>query len=98
MNSVYVMSSIEWYVDIDGYKKIFTFPIIKYYEAAGIDFSIESFESLAIKFINEYQPRSLECGLYPGIKDTIKYFKDKVPLGLILTYYLMPNSLNYWCL
>lgn len=76
--------------DIDGYKKIFTFPIIKYYEAAGIDFSIESFESLAIKFINEYQPRSLECGLYPGIKDTIKYFKDKG----IKTYILSASEKN----
>lgn len=64
-------------VDINRYKKIFTFPIIKYYEAAGIDFNIESFDSLAIKFINEYQPRSLECGLYDCVINTLEELKNK---------------------
>ena len=72
------------------YKEIFTFPIIKYYEAAGVDFNIESFESLAVKFIDEYQPRSLECGLFPNIKDTIKYFKDNG----IKTYILSASERN----
>lgn len=64
-------------VDMEKYKQIFTFPIIKYYEAAGIDFNIESFDSLAIKFINEYQPKSLECGLYSCVIETLNILKNK---------------------
>lgn len=64
-------------IDIKRYKEIFTFPIIDYYEAAGIDFNIESFDSLAIKFIQSYQPQSLLCGLYSGVIDTLKYLKNK---------------------
>ncbi|MDE6660356.1 MAG: HAD hydrolase-like protein [Anaeroplasmataceae bacterium] len=50
----------------EQYKNIFTFPVKKYYELAGVDFSIESFESLADKFISAYQPLSLKCNLYPN--------------------------------
>ena len=64
-------------VDINKYKDIFTFPIKKYYEAAGIDFNIESFESLAVKFIEEYQPKSLLCGLYSCVIETLEYLKNK---------------------
>lgn len=65
------------FVDMERYKNIFTFPIKKYYEAAGIDFNIESYESLAIKFIDEYQPKSLLCGLYPCVIETLKQLKAK---------------------
>lgn len=64
-------------VNMEKYKNIFTFPIKKYYEAAGVDFNIESYESLAIKFIKEYQPKSLLCGLYSCVIDTLKYLKAK---------------------
>ena len=59
------------------YKNVFTFPIKDYYIAAGVDFNIESYESLAKWFIKVYQPLSMECGLYEGIVDTFKYLKDK---------------------
>lgn len=64
-------------ISLERYREIFTFPIIKYYEAAGIDFSIEPFDSLAIKFIKEYQPASLKCSLFPCVIDTVKCLKEK---------------------
>ena len=57
-----------------------------YYIAAGVDFNIESYESLAKWFIKEYQPASMKCGLFEGIVDTFKYLKDK-------GYYLYQASL-----
>ncbi len=62
---------------VEEYKKIFTFPVKKYYELAGIDFSLESFESLAKWFIKVYQPASLKCGLYPHLKETFAILKEK---------------------
>lgn len=62
---------------VEEYKKVFTFPVKKYYELAGIDFNIESFESLADWFIKVYQPASLKCGLYPNLKETFAILKEK---------------------
>ena len=64
-------------IDLNKYRNIFTFPIKDYYIAAGIDFNIESYESLAVKFIEKYQPQSLKCGLYDKTYDTLQYLKNK---------------------
>ena len=64
-------------VSMEEYKNLFTFPIRDYYIAAGVDFNIESYESLAKWFIKEYQPASMKCGLFEGIVDTFKYLKDQ---------------------
>ena len=61
----------------EQYKDIFTFPVKKYYELAGVDFSIESFESLADKFIAAYQPLSLQCGLFPNSVEAFQKLKEK---------------------
>jgi phosphoglycolate phosphatase len=63
-------------LSIDEYKHVFKFPIKQYYIDAGIDFNIESYESLAIRFIKEYQPRSMHCGLFPNLVDTVKKLKE----------------------
>lgn len=63
-------------ITVERYKNIFGFPIRDYYAAAGIDFNIESYESLSHKFIVKYQPASMECGLFPCVYDTLRYFKD----------------------
>ena len=67
-------------IDLKRYKQVFKFPIKDYYLDAGIDFSIESFESMAVRFIDEYQPKSLLCGLYEGVVDTIKEKKELKPI------------------
>ena len=63
-------------LSIDEYKHVFKFPIRQYYMDAGIDFNIESYESLAIRFIRAYQPRSMKCGLFPHTVDTVKKLKE----------------------
>ena len=39
---------------IEEYHKIFGFPIIKYYERAGFDFTKEPFEVVAVEWVDEY--------------------------------------------
>lgn len=41
-------------LDEQAYKEVFGFPIVDYYKRIGIDFNIESFESLTQKFISNY--------------------------------------------
>lgn len=61
----------------DEYKHIFKFPIKQYYLDAGVDFNNESYEELSNWFINEYQPKSFYCGLYPDSIKTFDYLKEK---------------------
>ena len=59
-------------INIERYKELFTFPIRNYYIAAGVDFTQDSYEDLAIDFINKYQPRSLKCNLFKGLEEAFK--------------------------
>lgn len=74
----------------EKYKSIFTFPIKKYYELAGVDFNIESFDYLAVDFIEKYQPASYKCKLYDGSIETFKYLRNKG----ISTYILSASEKN----
>lgn len=68
----------------DEYKEVFGFPVKDYYVKAGIDFSQVSFETMAIEFIEHYQPRSLDCHLYSGVKPLIAYLKSKnISIGVL---------------
>lgn len=60
----------------ERYKNIFTFPIKKYYELAGVDFNQDSFEVLAKWFIAKYQPLSMQCGLFPNIVEAFAKLKE----------------------
>ncbi len=64
-------------IDLKKYKNIFCFPIKHYYELAGVDFNINSYEELSKWFIKEYQPQSFNCKLFPNLKETVLKLKDK---------------------
>ena len=55
--------------DLDGYRKIFGFPIRDYYLRAGFDFDRHSFDALAQSYMQDYVPASAACPLmpFPGI-------------------------------
>ncbi len=60
-------------VSFESYLHIFTFPVKDYY-AKVYDFNKTSFEKLAHRFIERYQPRSLSCPLHKGVIDMISYY------------------------
>ena len=64
-------------VSKDKYLHIFGFPVIEYYKRAGLTFENESFESMAVDFIDKYQPASYACSLYSGIKELLAFNKAK---------------------
>ena len=61
----------------EEYKDVFKFPVKQYYIDAGVDLTQDSFEDLSKWFINEYQPKSFECGLYENSVECFKYLKEK---------------------
>lgn len=64
-------------ITLSRYLDIFDFPIKDYYIKAGFDFNKTSFEELAIKFINKYQPRSMSLKLHEGLIRTVLELKSE---------------------
>jgi phosphoglycolate phosphatase len=49
---------------IDKYQSIFTFPVEKYYEKAGLDLQKNSFQKLGKEWMDEYESRKPEASLH----------------------------------
>lgn len=56
---------------LDSYRDVFTIPVKNYYAQLGFDFSKESFEIIGKQWMDEYERRKFECGLYDGVKDVL---------------------------
>ena len=75
------MKTIE---SVEQYRKIFCFPIIKYYERLGFDFSKEPYEVPADEWTNEYIKREGSMKLSKGCLDALNYVKTSgVPQMII---------------
>lgn len=65
-------------IDKERYLNIFGFPIIKYYEKAGFDFSKYSFAELADEFINDYTRLNVkECHIFADVEEFVEAVKRK---------------------
>lgn len=71
-------------VTFEEYLMIFTFPVEDYY-AKVYDFSQTSFKILAHRFIERYQPRSLDLSLHQGAIETIKHFEKEGKTNILLS-------------
>ncbi len=50
-----------------SYRRVFTMPVKDYYARLGFDFAKEPFEVVGKLWMDEYERRKFECGLYDGI-------------------------------
>ena len=71
-------------VSYEDYLRIFDFPVEAYY-AKVYDLNKTSFTELAHRFINKYQPRSLEIQLHEDVVETILYFKKQGVKHILLS-------------
>jgi phosphoglycolate phosphatase len=71
-------------VTFDEYLRIFTFPVRDYY-AKVYDLEKTSFEILAHRFIDRYQPRSLNLHLHEHVKEMVIYFEAKGFTNVLLS-------------
>lgn len=62
-------------LDLARYREIFTFPVEKYYRAAGLDLEKEGFAQLAEEYIRPYNREALGCGLCPGAREALEGLK-----------------------
>src|SRR5690606_38361861 len=64
-------------ITLERYLDIFTFPIVEYYKLAGFNFESYTFEELAVRFIQRYQPASLNCKFHEGLIEAVEDLKAK---------------------
>ncbi len=60
-----------------SYKNVFTFPVQDYYKTIGFDFKEESFEKLAVEYIDLYKQKAVKSPLQEGAKEALEFFKSK---------------------
>jgi phosphoglycolate phosphatase len=64
-------------LDLASYLEKFEFPIKKYYENIGFDFSRESYEEAVKEYIEAYCSRMFACRLHKSATDTLADFKKR---------------------
>lgn len=72
-------------LDVERYLDIFTFPVKDYYAKAGFDFSGESFETVAVEFMDHYLEHVRKSGLHTGAKSALNWFRDSGQNQIILS-------------
>jgi len=75
------------------YKEIFTFPVKDYYTSAGLDFTIDTFETLGTEWMDEYEKRRSESCLYDGVNEVLSYITEHRIEQSVLSAY-MQNTLE----
>lgn len=62
---------------VEQYHSVFTFPITKYYENVGFDFSVEPYDKLAVEWVKENEVNIRKARLCDGAKEALDFFKNK---------------------
>lgn len=70
---------------IEDYHRIFTFPIIKFYEKMGFDLEYERFEDIARDYTYEYEKRFHEAEIFEDAESTLRHFNSLGINQLILS-------------
>lgn len=61
------------------YRSVHSFPVIDYYRKIGFDFSKESFDDIAVEWVNEYLSRVPRAGVNPEALEMLGHVRE---LGL----------------
>lgn len=64
-------------LDRARYTEIFRFPVIEYYKDLGFDFDKESYEVLAVEFVDNYMRNASKLKLFPEVKEVLAVFAGK---------------------
>lgn len=85
INYLLASEQLPTLADKEAYRRVFRFPIITYYQSVGFDFNQYSFDELAIKYMDYYQPRSLTCSLYENALECLKYYHKQGYVQILLS-------------
>lgn len=96
-------------VDIERHRALFGFPIIKYYERLGFDFSRESFQDLSHKFVEDFIVEARSLRLHPeslfvarehrgqGGRQAVLSASDQMSLDELVSHYGVADIFDHVC-
>lgn len=61
---------------LEEHGKLFDFPVIRYYERLGFDFTKEPFEVISTEFVETYFKNVSSCALREGVVETLSHIRD----------------------
>ncbi|MFC1498377.1 HAD family hydrolase [Verrucomicrobiota bacterium] len=71
-------------IDIQRYKKLFEFPVRKYYEKLGFDFAKEDWDDMAHEFMDIYLEKSRGCSLRRNIFTVLESLQKRgIPMSVL---------------
>ena len=71
-------------IDESAYRNNFTFPVKKYYENLGFDFTKEDFKKVGQNFIKNFSKRCFEPSMYSDALKMIKFFlKNEISQSIL---------------
>lgn len=86
-------------ITLQDYVENFKFPVIKFYQECGFDFTKVSFEEVGQWFINEYNSRRFECELNLGVLDALDEFSNNGLSQSVLSAYqktMLLEAVNFY--
>lgn len=69
----------------EQYQSVFGFPIIDYYKRLGFDFNKESFDDLAVEWVDIYMSLEKHATVFNGVKEKLLEFKNSGYHQIILS-------------
>lgn len=73
VNTLLERRNLPVITSVENYRQVFGFPIIKYYEKIGFDFSVEDFGNIATEWVEEYMSRVRNACLNKGIVEMLEF-------------------------
>lgn len=72
-------------LSMELYKEVFGFPVVKYYQKIGFDFSRESFEQLSVEFIDAYHRALASAPLAASAIKVLEHFQQMGKKNIIVS-------------
>jgi phosphoglycolate phosphatase len=75
MNSMLALRRLPQ-LTADHYRSVFTFPVAQYYRSIGFDFDNESFDTVAMEFMDRYFSRLPAATLHEGAENLLEFIRS----------------------
>lgn len=70
---------------VEQYRDLFCFPIVAYYKKLGHDFTRESYDDLAVEWVEQYRKFSIASKPYEAVEDALNRLQREGAIQVILS-------------
>ncbi|NLE13886.1 MAG: HAD family hydrolase [Clostridiales bacterium] len=85
VNTLLARRGLPQVESLEQYHSVFQFPIFNYYLQLGFDFDAESYDDLAVEWVEQYMINVRDAGLRPGVLEAIAAFDAAGAVQVLLS-------------